>query len=88
MTRPEKVSPPPSRSAYRLEDGTMTKKEIWRNEGSTVSLSWKEPKSYLHEHVRHDHYSQRADLRKLEFWVFFIPSRAHSLRVSGMVPQT
>jgi len=29
MTRPENVSPPPSRSVYALDDGTMVKKEIW-----------------------------------------------------------
>ena len=29
MTRPENVSPPPSLSAYTLDDGTMMKKEIW-----------------------------------------------------------
>jgi len=29
MTRPENVSPPPIRSAYTLDDGTMMKKEIW-----------------------------------------------------------
>jgi hypothetical protein len=28
MTRPEKVSPPPNFSEYKLDDGTMVKKDI------------------------------------------------------------
>ena len=44
MTRPEKVSPPPSRSVYTLDDGMIMAKEIWCGRNSTGLSGWKERK--------------------------------------------
>ena len=60
MTSPENVSLPPKRSAYKLDDGTIMKKDIWCLNLTVGPLSWRNTQSYLYKYVRHEHYNQRA----------------------------